>query len=417
MMLSEDRRTKPHFDLVLLALMYGLMMIGVLAISVATFNPAISADVPLLNRIINSDSGKWQAIFAIASPAAVWFIVSVPYEHFKSYARLYYAAVIGLMVITLGTNAIRGVSSWLRVSSLDRMIQPSEFAKITIVLMLARSMANNPKPMNSLSDTLRVFAIFLVPAGITIMQGEVGSVIVMAVIFYLMLYFGGADWKWLTLLFVLAATAVGIVFAYGLISGAESYRLQRIISFLNPEAYPLSGGYQIIKSEQAIGSGGLTGVGLFVTGSQSQLNYVPEDWTDFVFSSVGEAVGFIGSAVIVILYMLMLFRMLYLARYTYDKFGRMVIIGVMSMMFMHVFQNIAMTIGLMPITGIPLPFLSYGGSNLMTNVIGISLVLNVVKNRSNALPNYSMPVAVTTSSRHRGKKKIYVNATHTVRKH
>jgi rod shape determining protein RodA len=216
---------------------------------------------------------------------------------------------------------------------------------------------------------------------------------------------------------VLAATAVGIVFAYGLISGSESYRLQRIISFLNPEAYPLSGGYQIIKSEQAIGSGGLTGVGLFVTGSQSQLNYVPEDWTDFVFASVGEAVGFIGSVVIVILYMLMLFRMLYLARYTYDKFGRMVIIGVMSMMFMHIFQNIAMTIGLMPITGIPLPFLSYGGSNLMTNVIGISLVLNVVKNRSNALPSYSMPVTVTTSSRHRGKKKIYVNAARAFKKH
>lgn len=413
MMLAEDRRTKPHFDFILLLMMYLMMLIGVLAVSVATYNPAVSADLPLINRIINSESGRWQAIFTVASPAAVWFIVSVPYEHFRSYARLYYVAVLGLLVLTLGTSAIRGVSSWLQVSSLGRMIQPSEFAKITIIIMLARVMANNPKPLNSLNDALRIFGILAVPAGMTFLQGEVGSVLVMVVIFYLMLYFGGTDWKWLTLLFILAATGVAVIFAYGLISGSESFRLQRIVSFLDPQRFPKTGGYQIIQSEQAIGSGGMTGVGLFVTGSLSQLNYVPEDWTDFIFATVGEAVGFAGSALIVVLYLLMLLRMLYLARFTYDKFGRMIIIGVMAMQFFHVFQNIAMTIGLMPITGIPLPFLSYGGSNLLTNVVGVSLVLNVVKNRSNAMPSYSMPVIVSTGARRRGRarKKIYVNAT------
>ncbi len=406
---TEDRRTKPHFDFILLGLTYILIAIGVVAISVATYNPDISADVPLLNRILNSDSGRWQAIFAVASPAAVWFIVSVPYEHFRSYARFYYYAVLFLLVLVLGASSIRNVSAWLEVG-LGRMIQPAEFAKITIILMLARAMANNPKPLNTFKDAMRVFAIFAIPAGITILQEEIGSVIVMAVIFYLMLYFGGADWKWLTFMAVIAAIGVGTIITYGLISGSESFRLQRILSFLDPAKYPLSGGYQILNSEQAIGSGGTKGIGLFIAGSLSQLNFVPEDWTDFIFATVGEAVGFIGCIIIVLLYMATLLRMLYLARYTYDKFGRLIIIGVMSMLFIHVFQNIAMTVGLMPITGIPLPFISYGGSNLLTNIAGVSLVLNVVKNRSTALPNYTMPVAIaSTHRRSLKKKKIYVN--------
>lgn len=414
MMLTEDRRSKPHFDFFLLLCMYLLMAIGVLAIAVATFNPAVSADVPLLNRILNSESGRWQSIFMIASPAAVWFIVAIPYEYFRTYARFFYYFVLALLVVVLVVSStIRGVSAWLELS-LGRMIQPAEFAKLAIILMLARVMASNPKPMSDFQDAMRIMLIFLLPAAVTVLQQEIGSVIVMAAIFYIMLFFGGADWKWLTFIFLAAALAIGTLFTYGIISGDESFRLQRILSFLDPQKYAQTGGYQIINSEKAIGSGGLTGIGLFIPGSMSQLNYVPEDWTDFIFATIGEAVGFVGSAVILLLYLLLLLRMLYLARFTYDKFGRMLIIGVMSMMFVHIFQNIAMTIGLMPITGIPLPFLSYGGSNLLTNVAGVSLVLNVVRNRSNAVANYVMPVMVTQpvrGRRGRRRKKIYVNAT------
>jgi rod shape determining protein RodA len=147
------------------------------------------------------------------------------------------------------------------------------------------------------------------------------------------------------------------------------------------------------------------------------LDFVPEDWTDFVFATVGEAVGFLGCVLIVTLYVLMILRMLYLARYTFDKFGQLIIIGVMAMLFFHVFQNIAMTIGLMPITGIPLPFISYGGSNLLTNVIGVSLVLNVAKNRITVMPNFSATVAIPGKTRKRGKKaKVYVNVADQPRK-
>lgn len=406
---EDTRRSKPFFDFWLLLLTYTLMIMGVLFISVATYRPAETADLPLIGKIIHSSTGSWQAIFTIASPLAVWFIVSIPYEQFRNYARYFYFIVLGMLMVVLGTSAIRGVSAWFQLA-LGRMLQPSEFAKIAIILMLARNMANNPKPMSSFKDAVRTIGLVALPIGITFVQGEAGSVVVMAVIFYIMIYFGGADWKWLLGLGLVGATGIGVIFGYGLISGSDNYRLLRILSFLDPHKYAQSAGLQILNSQEAIGSGGLRGIGLFVVGSHSQLDFVPEDWTDFVFATVGEAVGFIGCGVILLLYMLIVLRMLYLARYTYDKFGQLIIIGVMAMMFFHVFQNVAMTIGLMPITGIPLPFLSYGGSNLLTNVIGVSLVLNVARNRSTVMPAYSMTVTLPgRTGRGRRKRKVFVN--------
>ena len=148
-----------------------------------------------------------------------------------------------------------------------------------------------------------------------------------------------------------------------------------------------------------IGSGGLTGNGMFVPGAMSQLNYVPADWTDFIYSTIGETWGFVGCVAVLVGYILILLRMLYLAWYTRDKFGRLIIIGVMGMLLFHVFENIGMTLGLMPITGIPLPFLSYGGSNMVTNVGGVALVLNVTKNRSLSA-SISAPQTNTTTVRY-----------------
>ena len=131
----------------------------------------------------------------------------------------------------------------------------------------------------------------------------------------------------------------------------------------------------------AIGSGGLTGNGMFVDGSISQLNYVPADWTDFIYATIGETWGFVGCFLVLVFYVLIILRMIWLAWYTKDKFGRLIICGVIGMLFFHVLENIAMTLGLAPITGIPLPFLSYGGSNMVTNMGGVGLVLNVTRNR------------------------------------
>ncbi len=409
MSLYEDKRSRPHFDFWLLIATYTLMIMGVLAISVATFDPSVSQDLPLLNRVLASNTGSWQAIFVVASPAMVWFIVSVPYEHFKTFAPLYYfAIIIFLLVVLVTSSAIREVKAWFQLS-LGRMLQPSEFAKITIMLMLGKELSLSEKPMNNLRSVLRIGTFTMAPAIITFLSGETGSVLVMLGIAFIMLIFGGVDWKWILLIGSMVILGAAAILAYGIIGGSNDFRFARILAFLDPQAYNLNEGLQLLRSQQAIGAGGLTGRGLFVPGSMSQLDFVPEDWTDFVFATIGEAVGFVGTAVIVLLFLFLILRMLYLARFTYDKFGRLLIIGVMSMLLIHVFQNIAMTIGLMPITGIPLPFLSYGGSNLLTNIIGVSLVLNVTRNRTAAMPAYNVPAGNALRHRRKRTSPVYVN--------
>ncbi|HSK69871.1 MAG TPA: FtsW/RodA/SpoVE family cell cycle protein [Candidatus Limnocylindria bacterium] len=405
----EDKRSRQHFDVVLLIAVYALMLMGVIAIAVATFNPDVSADLPLLNRILASDTGSWQAIFVIASLVVVWFIVSVPYEHFKNYAELYYIGIVAfLLAVLITSSAIREVKAWFQLS-LGRMLQPSEFAKLTLILMLSKELQKTSKPMGSLRSVMRIGVITMLPASIIILQGETGSVLVLLGMSYLLLFFAGVDWKWIAGIGLTAVLGVAGIFAYGIIGGGTNYRLLRILSFIDPYAYNLSEGYQSLRSQQAIGAGGLTGVGLFVPGSMSQLNFVPEDWTDFIFATIGEAVGFVGSALIVLLMLFIVLRMLYLSRYTYDKFGRLIIVGVMAMLFLHTLQNIAMTVGLMPITGIPLPFLSYGGSNLLTNVIGVAMVLNVTRNRSAVFPTYNVIAGSALRKRGARRKPIYVN--------
>lgn len=229
---------------------------------------------------------------------------------------------------------------------------------------------------------MRLGLLMGIPALLTLLQGEMGSVLVMIFVFGIMLYFGGIRLKILGGIAAVGIVAIAILYGYMVASGSDNYRLIRILSFVNPALVDESATYQVNNSKIAIGSGGLMGRGTFVEGAFSQLDYVPEDWTDFIFSTIGEAFGFIGCAGVILLYLLILLRMLHLARYTLDRFGQMVIIGVMAMMLFHIFENIGMTTGLMPVTGIPLPFLSYGGSNMVTNMAGIGLVLNATKNRS-----------------------------------
>ena len=380
---TEDRRTRAHLDILLLIITYALAVFGVYCIAIATFNPDKGTDLSVLNYILNSSSASWQAIFCLVSPIVLGFLVAIPYELLRIQGRLVYYGIVGLLILALFSQAISGVTAWIPIGK-GRTIQPAEFIKIGIILMMARSLSNTDKPFGTMRNAAYNLGIFLLPAGLTLLQGELGSVLVMCVIFYVMLYFADTEtWVLITIL-VLAVVGIGAILGYMMVSGSESYRLKRILSFLDPQAYYNSAGYQILNSQLAIGSGGKTGIGTFVVGSLSQLNYVPEDWTDFIFSAVGEAFGFVGCIGVIIAYLLLMLRMLYLAHFTMDRFGRLIIVGVMAMFFAHVIENIGMTIGVLPITGIPLPFISYGGSNFVTNMAGIGLVLNVVKNRSSA---------------------------------
>lgn len=384
MMLSEDRRSRAHFDIPLFLITFALAVFGVLAISVATYSTSSTSDTSLLNHIVESTFSLRQSIFLLISPLVIGVMVALPYDFLRRRATLFYYASLLILMVVLVTNEAKGVKQWVDMIW-GFTIQPSEFAKLAMVLVLARVLARKDRPMATLGEFWRIMLIPICPALINGATGEMGTVLVMVFIFGMMLYFANVDMKLLIGMLAFGILAILAVYGLAVASGVDDYRLNRILSFFNPELYTQKEAYQQTQSQMAIGSGGLHGIGMYVDGSMSQLNSVPEDWTDFIFSTIGEAFGFVGCVTVLVLYLLLILRMLYLARFTKDKFGQLVIIGVMSMFLFHVFQNVAMTVGLMPITGIPLPFLSYGGSNMITNMAGIGLVLNVTKNRSLSL--------------------------------
>ena len=378
----SHRRTRAHIEWLLPAVSYVLAIFGVICIAIATYNPDRGTDLSLLNHIINSSSASWQAIFVLVSVVVLFVVINIPLELFKSRAKLIYWGVLMLLIFTLLTaTAISSVSAWLRVGW-GRTIQPCEFAKLSILIMLARTLSMQEKPMGTFKDFMLVCVQFGAPAVVTLAQGETGTVIVMGFMFLVMILFSGVDIRLWWAMMAMVVLLVAAFFGYALFSGSTDYRITRILSFLDPQKYYNSAGYQILNSQMSIGSGRMNGIGMFVVGSISQLDYVPEDHTDFIFSAIGEAFGFVGCCILLGLYLIMILRMIYLARFTEDRFGQLLIIGVMAMLFLHIFENIAMNVGIMPITGIPLPFVSYGGSNFMTNIVGIALVVNVVKSRS-----------------------------------
>ncbi|MBQ4640481.1 MAG: rod shape-determining protein RodA [Clostridia bacterium] len=379
---DTSKRSQARFDWILLVCVYALAVLGILCISMATYDIDVSADQPLLNKILNSRSSMWQSIFFLVSFLVVGVVLAIPTEFIRARVNLAYYIVLGLLLVTLiAGEASSNLKGWLN-TGLGRSIQPCEFAKLSVLLVLAKQLSLKDQPIKNFKDFMKIGLIVGIPALVVLAQGETGTVIVIAFMFFAMLFFGGVDWRLIVGMLAVVVLGIGLIVAYALMSETSDYRILRLLAFMDPEKYADSGGYQIIKSQNAIGSGQLTGIGTFLPSSWTTLGYVPEASTDSVFSVVGESFGFVGCMAVLAVYFFMVMRMLYLARFTNDKFGRLVIVGVMSMLFFHVFQNIAMGIGYMPITGIPLPFLSYGGSNFITNIAAISLVLNVTRGRT-----------------------------------
>lgn len=380
-MIVENRRTRAHIDWPLIVMAFGMSIFGVLAVCVATY-PTNSTAESLLGHIAESSSAVRQCFFIPLAILVVTVLTNiVPYDFLRRRAGLIYVLSTVLVTLVWIFNRATGVKAWLDVIW-GFTIQPSEFAKLSMILMLAKVLSRYERPMSTFREFVQIMLLVGVPSLVILLSGEMGSLLVIIFLFAVMLYFSNVDIKLLLGMGVAAVLAILALYGFMVASGSDNYRLQRILAFINPEQYASTDAYQQRQSMMTIGSGGMTGIGIFVDGSMSQLNYVPADWTDFIFATIGEAFGFVGCTIIIVIYLLMILRMLYLSRYTRDKFGMLVIIGVMAMLLFHVFENIGMTLGLMPITGIPLPFLSYGGSNMVTNMGGVGLVLNVTKNRS-----------------------------------
>ena len=381
MTITENRHSRAHVDGVLIAMVFGMALFGIVAVCVATYSPQSTADASFLNHVFESDYTKKQCLFVLIAPLVVGVIMAFPFDILRRRAELFYWASFILLAVTTVFNRATGVKAWLD-TLWGYTIQPSEFAKLAMILILAKNLSRQDRPMADMKSFIHIFLLVILPGMVILLQGETGSLLVIIFMFAVMMYFSNVSMK--TLIILASIAILGILALYGFMvaTGSTDYRLARIAGWMNPELFSSSDAYQQTMSKMTIGSGGLSGNGMFVSGAISQLHYVPADWTDFIYATIGETWGFIGCVAVLIGYVLILLRMLYLAWFTRDKFGRLIIIGVMGMLLFHVLENIAMTLGLMPITGIPLPFLSYGGSNMMTNMGGVGLVLNVTRNRS-----------------------------------
>ena len=387
-MIADNRRTRAHTDWPLILLVAGLSLFGVIAVCVATYSIDSTAE-SLLAHILESDSARRQCFFLLLAPVIVTVLMNIPYHLFKRFTTLLYFVATFLVAFTWITNRAEGVKAWTDIIW-GMTIQPSEFIKLAMILVLAQDLSKEESPLSTGKDFAKLMGRVALPAVIILASGETGSLIVIIFFCAVMMFFSNVNMKLLLTLAAIVALALIALYAGMIALDIDDYRLRRILAFFNPSMSPQGDAYQMLQSQIAIGSGGMSGIGTFVDGSMSQLNYVPADWTDFIFATIGEAWGFVGCGVIILVYVAIIARMLYLARYTTDKYGMLVIIGVMGMLLFHVFENIGMTLGLMPITGIPLPFLSYGGSNMTTNMGGLGLVLNVTRNRSLA-GSYTTP--------------------------
>lgn len=399
-----NRKARPHFDWTLTIIVFLLALFGVIAITAATYTyseEGMAVDT-LLARITSSDYGRRQGLFFMISPIVISLMLLLDYRFFQKFSLPLYLASLGLLVVLLAIGTTTsGVTGWFSLFS-GYMLQPSEFAKITVILHLAKFFARKDNPVTTVREFVVMAVIMVLPVGLILAQGEMGTVMVFLAFYIGMMFMSGMRLRIIAGLLIGGVTALIPVVL--LMQQSGSYRYERLISFIDPSQASADAIYQARNSQIAIGNGGVHGTGLFTNGTYTALNYVPQNHTDFIFSSIGETMGFMGCMLVIVLYMLLLLRMLSLTRHTYDKFARLVIVGMFTMLLFHIIYNIGMTIGVTPVMGIPLPFLSYGGSNLVANMAGIGLVLNITL-RKPELRATNLGESVTTGLFSQGKTR------------
>jgi rod shape determining protein RodA len=364
-----ERRPIRHVDPVLLLAVVVLVVAGLFMVYSAT-HQSLSA--------VGLDPGtylKRQATFAALGMVIVMIVASFDYRFLKIYAGMIYTASIVLLVLVrtpLGTT-VKGSQRWFELFGFQ--LTPSELTKIALILMLAAYLSELRRagPELSLQDIYSATAIAAIPSLLVFLQPDLGTSIVLVSILVGILVVAGARGRHLG---ILALTAIVLIFGGLQLGLVKDYQIARLTSFLDPQNDPQRTGWNRQQAEIAIGSGGLTGTG-YLEGSQTNLDFVPEQHTDFIFTVVGEEFGFVGAVAMLLAFAVLLWRAFRIALLSKDPFGTYVAAGIASMFAIQVFVNIGMTIGIMPITGITLPFVSYGGSSLLTNSIAVGLLLNV----------------------------------------
>jgi rod shape determining protein RodA len=360
-----DRRLFIHFDWTLLGLVLIIASIGILNLYSITSHWEVSGAPVYLK----------QTFWLLIGLFLMVTIAFIEYRFYSDFAYIIYTVSVFLLLVVLTYGIITsGAQRWIRIGFIN--FQPSELVKISFVFALAKFFHRPPgREGYSLKHLGFPFLLLLIPMLLILKQPDLGTAIVLALVFFSTLLFVKIRWSSLLAISIVGASILPLVWRF-----LKEYQKKRIITFFNPDLDPLGAGYHLIQSKIAVGSGGIVGKG-FMKGTQCKLGFLPERQTDFIFSVLGEEWGLIGSLLIVLLYFSLIMWGLRIAVHAKDRFGAVLSFGVVSILFWHIFINIAMVLGLMPVVGIPLPLLSYGGSFLVSTLIGIGLLLNVSMRR------------------------------------
>lgn len=363
----ERRTLIKNIDYLFLLFVIGILIMSSLVLSSATLNVSNDPYLYVKKHVV------WIAVGFVGMIA----IAAFNYNNLRSYSKpIYILSIIALVLVLIFGKE----SSRIPIGSFQ--LQPSEFAKVAIIITFAKFLSDREGRLNTLRDLIPCFLFVGIPM-LLIVTADLGTSLVFVAILFGMLFVAGANVKLLLKIIAAGAILLTIIlvahFKFGMWLPLEEYQLMRLVVFLDPYNDGMNGrgaGYHVIQSQVAIGSGGLLGKGLY-RGSQVQLNFLPEHHTDFIFSVVGEELGFVGSFVLLALYFGLIYRGLHIALVAKDLYGTLLAAGVVSMIMFHVMENIGMAIGLMPVTGIPLSLFSYGGSAMLANMMALGLVLNV----------------------------------------
>lgn len=397
---------KRHFDLQVGGTSLILVCIGVFSVYSATFD---AHAMGIFNR---------QMLWLAAGSVVLLIIAFLPFRLLQSLSwGAYFFSLFLLVSVLLLGRTVSGSTSWFSLGAFR--IQPSEFAKISTVLALASYLSRSDVSLEEPRHLLATIGIVAAPVALILMQPDFGTTVIYAGMFFAVLFWGGASR--FTLLAIVAPLACAVAALFGttfflimvavlgvliyvtkehrlvaavvfslmvlfgisvqvIYDGLKPYQQKRIDTFLNPNADPLGAGYNSLQSKVAIGSGGFLGKG-FLKGSQTQLNFIPEQWTDFIFCVPGEEFGFVGAATVLLLFAVLLVRGVTLASIVKSRYASLVAIGLTAIFATHVFLNIGMALGLLPVIGVPLPFLSYGGSSLISSTVMIGILMNLYTNR------------------------------------
>ncbi len=320
-----------------------------------------------------SSRGDWwkQVFYILTGLGLMWVMMKIDYHTLLHYVpMLYLTSVAGLLITYVVGEAAFQSTRWIPLPG-GFHLQVSEFVKLVIILLVARFLTDLHKDDLDIWDTLKLAGLVLVPALLVLVQPDLGTALTYVAILSMGVFLAGLHWKYIAVLAVVGALALPASSVF-----LKDYQRQRLVSFMNPDADPQGRGYQTIQSQIAIGSGGMAGKG-FTKGTQTRLRFLPVPYKDFIFAAFAEEQGFVGVVVVLSLYFVLLMRIVQNAQMAPDRAGMYICMGIAALLLCHILVNVGMVAGMMPVTGIPLLFMSFGGSSIWSSFLALGLVNNV----------------------------------------